>query len=159
MKNITKLIISIVICQLAGVIGSFATASSVSSWYQSLTKPFFTPPGWLFAPVWIALYFLMGISVFLIWQKGVDKVKVKKALGVFILQLAFNAFWSIAFFGLKSPLFGLIVITLLWIFILITMIRFLRLSKWAGWLLAPYITWTSFAVILNFSIWIMNVGG
>ncbi len=151
MKDLVKLILSIVICQLAGVIGSVFTAKSVSTWYLTLNKPLFTPPGWLFGPVWISLYFLMGVALFLIWQK-----KDKKALTFFSVQLVFNAFWSIAFFGLKSPLFGLIVIIILWILILLTIIKFFKISKSAGWLLIPYILWVSFASILNFALFLLN---
>ncbi len=152
MKNIGKLLLSIIICQLAGVIGSFFTAKSVSTWYQTLNKPGFTPPGWLFAPVWICLYFLMAIALFLILNK-----KDKKGLILFIAQLVFNAFWSIAFFGIQSPVLGLIIIVILWVLILLTIIRFFKISKLAGWLLIPYILWVSFASILNFSIWILNL--
>lgn len=151
MKNLIKLIISIVICQLAGIIGSFFTIKSVSNWYLTLNKPFFSPPNWLFGPVWIFLYFLMGVALFLVWKK-----RNKKALTFFGVQLFLNAFWSIAFFGLKSPLFGLIIIIILWILILLTIIKFFKVSKPAAWLLIPYILWVSFATVLNFSLLILN---
>jgi len=151
MKKLVKLVISIIICQLAGVIGSVFTAKSVSTWYLTLNKPFFSPPNWLFGPVWISLYCLMGVALFLVWQK-----KDKKAISIFGAQLVLNSFWSIAFFGLKSPLFGLITIIVLLVLILLTIIRFFKISKFAGWLLIPYILWVSFASILNFYLWILN---
>jgi len=155
--NITKLIISILICQLAGIIGSIFTAPSVATWYQTLNKPSFTPPNWLFAPVWTILFLLMGISLYLVWQKGFANKENKKALFLFILQLVFNILWSFAFFGSQSPLYGLVVIIILWIFILATVLQFLKISKLAGRLLIPYILWVSFAVLLNFSIWQLNM--
>ena len=151
LKNLSKLLISIIICQLAGIIGSVFTSNSIRTWYQIINKPSFTPPNWLFGPVWILLYLLMAVSAFLVWQKN------KKALGIFILQLIFNTFWSIAFFGLKSPLFGLIIIVILWILILLTIMKFFKISKLAGWLLVPYILWVSFAAILNLFILILNI--
>jgi tryptophan-rich sensory protein len=150
MKNSIKLLISLAICQLAGVIGSVFTSKSVSTWYTTISKPSFNPPNWLFAPVWISLFLLMGVSLFLVWKKD------NKGLIIFFIQLFFNILWSIAFFGLKSPLFGFIIIIVLWILILLTIIRFFKISKLAGWLLIPYILWVSFASILNFSIWIIN---
>lgn len=156
MKKFFKLIISIIICQLAGIIGSFFTVKSVSTWYLTLNKPSFTPPSWLFAPAWISLYFLMGIALFLIWSSSDSLKKRRPAFILFGLQLILNAFWSVAFFGLQSPLLGLIVIIILWIFILLTIIGFFKISKLAGWLLIPYILWVSFATALNLAILILN---
>jgi len=150
MKNLGKLIIAIVVCELAGIIGSFFTAPAVKTWYPTLIKPSFKPPNWLFAPVWTALFLLMGIAMFLVWKKD------KKGLKIFFIQLFFNILWSIMFFGLKSPLLGFIVIVALWILILATIIRFFKISKPAGWLLIPYILWVSFASILNLAILILN---
>jgi len=155
--NVVKLVVSILICQLAGIIGSIFTAPSVATWYQAINKPSFNPPNWLFAPVWIILFLLMGISLYLIWQKGFVEKENKKALFWFILQLIFNVLWSFAFFGLQSPFYGLIVIVILWILILGTIFQFLKISKLAGKLLIPYILWVSFAALLNFSIWQLNL--
>jgi tryptophan-rich sensory protein len=154
--EIVKLVVSIIACQLAGLIGSIFTTPSIPTWYASLRKPVFTPPNWLFAPVWTALFLLMGVALFLIWRKGLGIPGVKVALIIFIVQLIFNILWSVAFFGLKSPLFGLIVIVILWIAILLTIINFYRLSTVAGLLLIPYIVWVSFAGILNFSLFTLN---
>ncbi|MBN1226068.1 MAG: tryptophan-rich sensory protein, partial [Deltaproteobacteria bacterium] len=114
MKSLLKLIVSIIICQLAGIAGFFFTAQSVDTWYAGINKPFFNPPDSVFAPVWITLYVFMGFSFFLVWQKGLGSNHAKRALSIFIIQLALNSFWSFAFFGCRSPLSGLIVIILLW---------------------------------------------
>jgi len=161
MKNktligIIKLIISIAICQLAGFFGSLFTRPNIPTWYASLNKPNFTPPNWVFSPVWITLFVLMGISAFLVWNKGLDYKGVKKALTIFLVQLILNTLWSLAFFGLKSPLFGFLVIVILWVAILFTIINFFKVMKIAGFLLIPYILWVSFAAALNFSIWRLN---
>jgi tryptophan-rich sensory protein len=157
MKGFIKLLVSVLVCQLAGVIGSIFTASSVKTWYAAINKPSFTPPNWLFGPVWIFLFLLMGISLFLVWSHPFTAPKDRKrALIIFGAQLALNAFWSYAFFGSKSPLFGFIVIVILWITILMTSIRFLKISELAGWLLIPYILWISFASVLNFAILLLN---
>jgi len=153
---ILRLIISILVCQLAGLIGSIFTRASVSTWYVTLNKPSFTPPGWVFGPVWITLYVVMGISAFLVWSKGFNNREVKTALIIFGTQLILNALWSMAFFGLRSPLAGLIVIIILWIAILFTILNFIGISRVAGFLLIPYILWVSFAAILNVSLWRLN---
>lgn len=154
--EILKLVISVIICQFAGFLGSFFTTPAIPTWYANLNKPSFTPPNWIFGPVWITLYLLMGVSVFLIWRKGNINQQVKVALIIFALQLILNILWSAAFFGLKSPLSGMIVILILWIAILITIITFSRLSVPASVLLIPYILWVSFAAVLNISIYILN---
>ena len=150
-----KLIISIVICQLAGAIGSLSM-SSITTWYAYLRKPAFNPPGWVFGPVWFGLYTLMGISAYLIWRKGLADGKVRQALMIFLVQLALNALWSPVFFGLRSPLAGLVVIIALWIGILMTTIRFFNISKPAALLFVPYILWVSFAAVLNAAIYLLN---
>lgn len=153
---ILRLIISILVCQLAGFVGSIFTRASVSTWYAALNKPSFNPPNGVFSPVWITLYVLMGISAFMVWNQGLDKREVKAALIVFGVQLVLNALWSAAFFGLRSPFAGLIVIVGLWIFILLTILYFFRVSSTAGVLLLPYMGWVSFAAVLNFSLWRLN---
>lgn len=154
--NYFKLMISILICQSAGFIGSFFTVSSVSTWYLTISKPFFNPPSWLFGPVWISLYLLMGISLYLIWNKEINNKQSKIAVKVFGLQLVLNSLWSIIFFGLRNPLFAFIEIILLWITIIFTIKYFYKISKKASYLLIPYILWVSFAAILNFSIYYLN---
>ena len=154
-KDILKLVISIVLCQLAGFLGSLFTIPAIPTWYETLKKPFFTPPNWIFSPVWISLFILMGISLFMVWQKQ-NHPLFKITLLFFSTQLIFNIFWSATFFGLRSPLLGLIDIVLLWIAILLTIQYCFKISRVAGLLLLPYIGWVSFAVFLNFSLWILN---
>jgi benzodiazapine receptor len=154
--DILKLVISLLVCQVAGLIGSAFTSPSIPTWYAAIKKPSFTPPNWLFAPAWITLYVLMGVSAFLVWRKGLGDSQVKIALSIFIVQLIFNILWSVVFFGLKSPLAGFVIIVILWIAILLTILNFFKISMAAGLLLIPYILWVSFASILNFSIFILN---
>jgi tryptophan-rich sensory protein len=153
--DIIKLATSVILCQLAGFLGSLFTTPAIPTWYATLSKPFFTPPNWIFSPVWISLFVLMGISLFFVWRKR-DHPPVKTALIFFFIQLILNIFWSAAFFGLRSPLLGLIDIILLWIAILFTIKNFLKVSKFAGALLIPYLLWVSFAALLNFALWILN---
>ena len=156
MKNIFKLIASILMCQAAGIAGSFFTTKSVDTWYAGINKPVFTPPDWVFAPVWSILYILMGISLFLIWRKGLGSGDAKSAFFIFIFQLLLNSLWSFAFFGLRSPLAGLIVILILWLAILWTIISFRKISLPAALLLIPYTIWVSFATLLNWAIFLLN---
>lgn len=151
-----KLVISIVLCQVAGVIGGLFTASSVDTWYATLTKPSFNPPNWLFSPVWITLYGLMGIALFLVWRKGFQTQGVKGAIFFFGAQLALNTLWSILFFGLKMPLVAFIEILILWAFLGITLLRFRKISRLGGYLLLPYLLWVGFAAVLNFFLWYLN---
>lgn len=154
--DILKLVASIIVCQLAGLIGSLATVPAIPTWYESLKKPFFNPPNWIFGPVWTGLYALMGVSLFLAWQRRKDNSQVNIALVFFFLQLMLNVLWSMAFFGLRSPLLGLMDIVLLWTAIFLTIRKFLNISRTAALLLVPYILWVSFAVLLNFSLWVLN---
>jgi benzodiazapine receptor len=155
-RDILKLIVSIVICQGAGGIGSAFTSPAITTWYATLNKPAFTPPNSVFAPVWITLYLLMAIAVFLVWRKGLKTEGVKSAFIIFWVQLVLNVLWSVVFFGLKSPLAGVVVIILLWLAILLTIISFFRISRPAGGLLIPYIVWVSIAASLNVGIWTLN---
>jgi len=154
--NILKLVISIVACQCAGLIGSIFTTAAIPTWYANLQKPPFTPPNWLFAPAWVTLYLLMGIAAFIIWRKGLEHKEVKSALLIFLAQLVLNALWSVVFFGLETPLYGMVVIVALWIAILLTIVKFFKISLVAGVILLPYILWVSFASVLNVSIWVLN---
>jgi len=148
--NYKRLIASLVLPQLAGVVGSLFTFSSVSTWYVGLIKPALNPPSWIFGPVWITLYLLMGISVYLIWQKD------SKATTLFWIHLFFNASWSVIFFGLQNPGLALINILVILVFIIALIIKFWKIDKRASYLLVPYLLWVSFATYLNYSIWILN---
>lgn len=149
-----KLIFSIALCQATGVLGSLFTVQSIPTWYATLAKPSFAPPNFIFAPVWLVLYVLMGISFYLIIVK---KSKQKtKAIQLFLIQLFLNALWSPVFFGLQSPLLGLIVIVALLVLIVVTTKQFYRIDKNAAYLLVPYLLWVSFATALNGAIWVLN---
>ncbi len=155
-NNTFKLIIAIVVSELAGVIGSLFTVSAIPTWYAGLVKPALNPPAWVFGPAWTTLYFLMGVAAFLIWKNGWERKDVRMALGVFGIQLFLNAIWSIIFFGLQSPALALVDIVLLWLAIVWTMLVFYKISKPAAYLLIPYLLWVSFASYLNYSIWMLN---
>jgi tryptophan-rich sensory protein len=151
----------IIACQLAGIAGSVFTTPAIGSWYVTLEKPWFTPPNWLFAPVWTTLYTLMGIALYLVYRKGFVKgkfnfSKIRLPVSIFAVQLALNVLWSMLFFGLRSPLYGLIGIIPLWIAIAATIVSFYRVSKPAGLILIPYIAWVSIATALNYYVWILN---
>lgn len=156
MKNLIKLVLSIIICQLAGIIGSYFTVDSIATWYFDLTKPSLKPPNWIFAPVWISLYFMMGISLFLVWQKGLNIQRNKNAFILFIIQLIVNSLWSIVFFGMHEILLAVLVIIILWLLIFASIFSFQPISKPASYLLIPYLLWVSFASYLNISIYILN---
>ena len=151
-----KFIVSIVASFAAGGIGSLFTFKAIPTWYKGLRKPPYTPPNWAFGPVWTILYILMGISVFLVWQKGLATSGATLAFTLFWVQLAFNALWSIIFFGMKSKGGGIITILVLWLLIMATIITSFRVSGWAGSLLIPYIVWVSIASYLNIGVWLLN---
>ncbi len=155
--EILKLVASVLICLIAGFVGSAATMPSITTWYASLIKPAWTPPNWLFGPVWTTLYILMGIAAFLVWREGLRRKEVKIALGIFGVQLILNVLWSIVFFAFKSTLGGFIIIVMLWVTILITIIAFYRISKPAGIILIPYIAWVSIASALNYTVYLLNI--
>ena len=153
--NKKKLLVSLALCFGAEGLGGFFTARSVGTWYLTLQKPGFTPPGWLFGPVWTLLYFLMGLSFYLIWNARDTHMK-KLAIVVFAIQLILNVSWSLAFFGMRSIIGGLIIIVALWLAIVLTIYRFRQISRLAAGMLAPYLAWVSFASILNYELWRLN---
>jgi len=155
-RDIWKLVVSIIASLAAGAIGSIFTRSAIPTWYATLEKPAFNPPNWLFAPVWTLLYILMGIAAFLVWRKGLENRQVRIALIVFLVQLVLNALWSVVFFGLESPLYGVVVIAALWVAIMFTTLMFYGISRVAGGLMLPYLLWVTFAAVLNESIWLLN---
>lgn len=154
--SVAKLLIAILVSESAGMIGSIFSISSIPTWYATLAKPSLNPPAWVFGPVWTSLYALMGIAAYLVWKKGLQHREVKTALGLFLVQLALNALWSIIFFGLQNPGAAFIEILFLWIAILSTIIMFSKTSKSAALLLLPYILWVSFAIYLNYMIYVLN---
>ncbi len=156
--DIIKLVVSIAACEGAGGIGAIFTTNAIPTWYAGLSKPAFTPPNAAFGPVWITLYLLMGIAVFFIWREGLHGGLTRAAFGLFWGQLVLNILWSVVFFGLKSPLGGVVVILVLWAAILASIILFFRVSAVAGSLMIPYIVWVSIAANLNIWIWRLNPG-
>ena len=156
MRAIGKLVCSVSVCVATGFLGSFSTMDSVNTWYADLSRQSFTPPDWAFGVVWPILYVMMGISAFMIWNKGLSSRQVKVALGLFILQLVLNGLWTPIFFGLHMIALALAEITLLWVAIIITILAFWRISRAAAYLLLPYILWVSFAIALNAALWQLN---
>ncbi len=148
-----RLLASILLCESAGIIGSVFTVSSVSTWYVTLNKPFFTPPSWVFGPVWTTLYALMGVALYVVWQTPGQK---RKAYLAFASQLILNTVWSIAFFGLRSPAAGLLVIMPLWVTIVWTSLEFRKISPQTMYLLTPYLLWVTYAALLNAAVWQIN---
>jgi len=157
MKDWKKLVISIFICQMAGVVGSFFTAPAIKKWYVFLQKPTFAPPNWVFAPVWTTLYLLMGISLYLVWKKGLDKKEIKNSFNLFLIQLFFNSLWSVIFFGFRSILGGLIEIFVLLVLIVVIIKKFYKIEKLSSYLLIPYLLWGMFATFLNYQIVRLNL--
>jgi benzodiazapine receptor len=158
MKNwgsLAVLVAFIAICLAVSGAGAVFTTASVRSWYPMLKKPSWTPPSWIFGPVWTILYLMMGTAAWLVWCKR-DETTISRALILFAIQLILNAAWSPLFFGLKNPLAGLLDILPLWAAILTTLIFFWRISPAAGVLMLPYWLWVSFATALNFALWKMN---
>ena len=155
--NFKRLILSLILPQCAGLVGSFWTAPAIESWYSTLTKPSFSPPNYIFAPVWIILYLMMSLSIYLIWQK-LDKQpkRIKPLMTLFWIHLIINGLWSIVFFGGQNIQSALIVIGVLWFMIAILIVRFWKISKNASFLLVPYFLWVSFASALNYALWILN---
>ena len=156
MNNALKLVIAIAVPLAVGGLSGAATAGSVASWYPTLVKPSFTPPAWVFGPVWTVLYVMMGVAAFFVWKQGFGSQGVKLALAVFAVQLALNGLWSILFFGLHAPGWALVEIVLLWLAIGVTIWAFWRVTPTAGALLLPYWAWVSFATVLNASLWWLN---
>lgn len=153
--NWLKLVVSIVISEGVGLAGSIFTFQAIPTWYAALNKPPITPPNWFFAPIWTSLYFLMGIALYFVWNKGLGAKGSKLAITLFFIQLFLNFLWSFIFFGEKSLLFGAIEIVFLWYFILATTIEFRDIDRRAGYIMFPYLSWTTLATVLNISIlWI-----
>jgi benzodiazapine receptor len=154
--DIVSLVVAVVIPLVVGGLGGIATASAIPTWYQGLDKPAWNPPNWVFGPVWTLLYVLMGVAAWLVWRQGWDNPQVRVALAIFGVQLLLNLFWSLIFFGLRSPGWAVLEIAVLWGFILATTVQFYRLESVAGLLLVPYQLWVTFAAVLNATIWQLN---
>ncbi|MBQ0734350.1 TspO/MBR family protein [Aquimarina celericrescens] len=155
-KRLIRISIAVMVCLLVGFLSSIATQTSIDTWYVNLKKPSFTPPSWIFAPVWTILYIMMGIAAGIVWSKGFYHKWVKTALYHFGFQLLLNAAWSIFFFGLQNPLIALLDIIALFILLLFTIKWFTIVNSIAAYLLIPYVVWVAFATALNFGIWQLN---
>ncbi len=157
-RSLFALVIFILSTEAVGMLGALATTPNIATWYAGLVKPMLTPPGWVFGPVWVTLYLLMGIAMFLVWRRrGIGSRRDWWLARIFYsVQLMLNLLWSIVFFGLHNSSGGLGVIATLWMLILLTIIFFGRVSRAAAWLLVPYIVWVSFAMYLNLGIWLCN---
>ena len=156
MNKTLKLIIAIAIPLLIGSTSAFFTVTGVGSWYQTINKPSWNPPDYIFGPVWTTLYVMMGVSLFLVWNSGADASSKSKAVVLFAIQLVLNFFWSFIFFDQQLIGTAFAEIIVLWLFIILTIFAFARISKTAAWLLVPYISWVSFAAFLNYTIWQLN---
>jgi tryptophan-rich sensory protein len=154
-RQAIALAVSVGICLGAAGIGSILTTPSIATWYATLRKPPWTPPNWLFGPVWTALYLGMAVAVWLVWrQAGFSPARL--ALTLFVIQLALNVAWSGIFFRMRLPGAAFLEVVLLWLFILLTAIAFWPVSRTASWLLVPYLTWVTYAGALNAAIWRIN---
>lgn len=153
--NIKALIISILIPQTAGILGSIFTSSNIEGWYKRLNKPIFTPPNWVFGPAWFILFLLMGISLYLVYMSDTSDYR-KMFFIFFFIQLFLNFLWNILFFGLHNPLLGLIEIIVLIITVGITTYYAFKVNPTSGYLLTPYILWLFFATALNSGIFVLN---
>lgn len=154
--SVLKFIFSIGFCFSVAFLGSVLTLPSIPTWYAALNKPIFSPPNWIFGPVWTILYFLMGISLYIIWNKNLKSKKKDQAIKTFIFQLVLNLLWSLVFFGLHQSLLAFITVITLWISIFMTIKYFYKISRFAAYLLIPYILWVSFAAVLNLFIVLLN---
>jgi tryptophan-rich sensory protein len=153
--NFLALFIALATPLLLGFLSGIVTKDSIPLWFNQLNKPWFNPPSWLFGPVWTILYIMMGYSSYLIYLHLPDR-QAKKGIMIYSVQLFLNFMWSILFFGLRNPKLALMEIMLMWIAIVITIFYFSKTSKRASWLLVPYISWVSFATILNYFMYQLN---
>ena len=155
-QRIIALAAFVLICFAAAGLGGLVTAPQIPNWYADLAKPSWTPPNWIFGPVWTLLYLTMAFSAWLVWRQA-GFAGAKLPLALFAIQLALNSLWSVLFFGLQNPGAAAVEILLLWAAILATLLGFWKRSNLAGALLVPYLAWVGFAGVLNVAIWLMNV--
>ena len=149
------LVIAVVVCFGAAGLGAAATTPRIPNWYAELAKPDWTPPAWVFGPVWTTLYLAMAVAVWLVWRAR-PTATIRLPLALFGVQLVLNSLWSVLFFGMQRPDLALVDIGALWAAIGATLLSFWPYSNAASLLLAPYLAWVSYAAVLNFSIWQLN---
>jgi translocator protein len=153
--NILKFIVSLIIPLGLGALAGMATSEAIPEWFATLNRPSFSPPNWLFGPVWTILYILLGISFFLVWKQvpGTDR---NRALFAFGVQMVLNFAWSFIFFYFKMLQLALIEILVLWLSILVMMLWFYRVKPLAAYLNIPYLLWVTFATVLNAAYYFLN---
>ncbi len=156
LKTMGPYLTCIGVCSLVEVLSGLITRGSVNTWYNNIIKPDFTPPKWVFAPVWTVLYLMMGCAWGKINDSNADRISLNRANLLFITQLTFNFLWSVIYFGYYKIGLALIDIILLISSLLFTIIAFFKISNIAGWLLIPYLLWTLYAAMLNAFIWLLN---
>ncbi len=154
MNKFLKAVGWIVLSQMAGFIGAGLTATSVQTWYVTLNKPWFTPPNWLFGPMWLTLYTLMGLATF--WVSEKKTKQSTSAVKFFLIHLLVNALWSPVFFGLRQVFLALVIIAVMWVMIVLLIGKYWRIDKKAGLALVPYLMWVSVATALNVAILVLN---
>lgn len=151
-----KWVIAVVICEASGLLSGFISQTYMNPWFDTLNKPSWNPPDYIFGPVWSFLYLLMGTALWLVWKSDAPEQEKRNAELIFAVQLFLNFWWSIIFFRFHSLSFAFFEVLLLFVTIVVTMFRFAPISRTASWLMVPYISWVSFASILNYTIWMMN---
>jgi translocator protein len=156
-SQISKLVVSLILPLGVGAIAGIFTAEAIPEWYGSLNQPSFSPPNWVFGPVWTVLYILLGISLFLIWKLDSGKER-NLAIFVFLLQLLLNFGWSFIFFYFKMIGFALFDIILLWMSIVIMLFLFYKIKPMAAYINIPYFLWVTFATLLNSAYYFLNRG-
>jgi benzodiazapine receptor len=154
-QSLIALMVALLLCYGAAAVGGLASTGGGGTWYADLEKPSWTPPSWVFGPVWTALYGMMAVAAWLIWQDR-RRRRVAAPILLFAVQLALNAAWSPLFFAMHRPGLAFADIVLLWLALMATVWLFLRRRAIAGLLLVPYLLWVSFAAALNFTIWRLN---
>lgn len=153
--NLKVLISCIAIPLLVGVLAGFISKDSIET-FTTLNKPVLSPPGWLFPIVWTILYILMGLASYIVVTSVASENSTNNAITFYAIQLGFNFFWTIWFFNFKLYFFSFAWLIILWVFILLTIIKFYKISKYAAYLMYPYLLWVTFAGFLNFSITLLN---
>ena len=153
--QVIGLVVAVVVCYGAALLGNLATMPQIPTWYAGIAKPPWTPPDWLFGPVWSLLYAMMAVAAWLIWRQS-DWKTAKSPLLWFAAQLILNSLWSILFFGMQKPAWSMVEVFFLWLAILMTVRAFWPVSRLAAGLLVPYLLWVSFASVLNVAIWQLN---
>ncbi len=155
-RSPVRLVVAILLCLVVGNMGTVVTDTGPGSWYSQLVKPSFTPPGVVIGLIWTVLFILMGIALYLVWMEDAHNPLARIAMGIFGAQLLLNLLWTFLFFGLQSPIYGLVDILTLLIAVAVTIVCFYRVRPAAGALLLPYILWLVVATYLNYQIWVLN---